>query len=282
MTAGVEKSRSGTECMAIPIACAQVACTTYDTKANLEKADDYIHRAARQGARIIVLPEFLPTGCTYDHKLCTLAEPIGGPTTAWLQRRSRQNNCWIAAGIIEEADGTYFDTLLMTGPGGEVLSYRKQFPAFFENLYFSRGQVAGIFNTSLGRVGVMLCWDMVQPSVYRSMEGRVDLIVICSAWPDIRKGNIPLYWVRGWIGRQPEHRPRKLAKKLNVPVAYCNMTGPFHTAVPWLGLTYRSVYTGASSIHDAGGTPVAVAEVDETLIVGEVRHGKTLHRQKAA
>src|SRR5262249_22661254 len=153
---------------------------------------------------------------------------------------------------------------------GELLSYRKQFPAFFENLYFSRGQAVGIFDTSLGRVGVMLCWDMVQPSIYRAVEGQVDLIVICSAWPDIRKGNIPLYWVRSWIGRRPVHRPRKLAKKLNVPVAYCNMTGPFVTSVPYLGLTYRSVYTGCSSIHDGGGTIVAAAEQEEALLLADV------------
>src|SRR5437763_16125059 len=113
MTAGVEKSDPGTENMAIPIACAQLACTTFDPRANLAKGDHYIHEAARQGARLILLPEFLPTGCVYHRKLCTFAEPVGGPTTAWLQRRSRQPNCWIAAGSSESADRRVLYTLLL-------------------------------------------------------------------------------------------------------------------------------------------------------------------------
>ena len=131
------------------------------------------------------MPEFLTTGCVYDTKLCTFAEPVGGPTTAWLQLRSRQTNCWIAAGIIEAAENAVFDTLLLIGPAGELFAYRKQFPAFFENLLFHRGRSAGIFDTALGRVGVMVCWDMVQSRVCRATisSSFVGIVQICTRLP---------------------------------------------------------------------------------------------------
>jgi predicted amidohydrolase len=261
--------------MTFPIACAQMACATFDRRANLDKADQLIEEASLLGARLILFPEFLTTGCTYDRRLHDYAEPIGGLTTRWMQRRSRHSGLWIGAGIVENGDNRVFDTFLLTGPHGEVLSYRKQYPAFFEQLYFSRGRTAGVFNTPLGRIGVMICWDMVHSRLCRELEAaKLDLLLISSAWPDMSRGNIPLYGVQGWFNRQPLQRPQQLAQQFNVPVAYCNMTGDFVTRVPGLGLTYCSEFAGSSSITDNKGTTSAVAGNEECVVVAEVRLGK--------
>src|SRR5262249_16698241 len=124
----------------IAIACAQMACTTFDPQANRDKADQFIREASLLGAELILLPECLTTGYTYDRRLHEFAEPADGATTAWLQQHSRQYGHWIGAGIIEEAQGRVFDTFVLAGPDGEVFTYRKQYPAFFENLYFHRGR----------------------------------------------------------------------------------------------------------------------------------------------
>jgi predicted amidohydrolase len=115
---------------------------------------------------------------------------------------------------------------------------------------------------------------MVQPRLVRAMAGRIDLLLICSAWPDVSQGNIPLYGVRGWLGRQPVARPQQLAAALGVPVVYCNTVGAFATRVPGLGLTYRSEFAGSSSINDAHGRITAAAGREETVLVGEVRVGR--------
>lgn len=260
--------------MTLPIACAQIACMTFDIRGNLEKADHYLREATRQGARLVLLPELLTTGYTYDHRLRAFAEPVGGPTTRWLGQRSRQFGCWVGAGIIEAAGSRVFDTFLLAGPAGEILAYRKQYPAFFEYLYFDCGQTLGVFETSLGRIGLMVCWDMVQPRLARCMAGRIDLLLICSAWPDLKKGNIPLFGVRHWLSRLPVHQPRRLAQRLQVPVAYCNMTGAFHTVVPWLGLHFRSEYVGRSSISSPDGQTLKQARREETILLTDVRLGK--------
>jgi predicted amidohydrolase len=260
--------------MTLPIACAQMACATFDRRSNLEKADQFIREASHLGAKLILLPELLTTGYTYDRRLRDLAEPIDGITTRWLQLRSRQTGRWIGAGIAEAADESTFDTFLLAGPAGEFHSYRKQYPAFFEKLYFHRGQTANIFETALGRIGMMICWDMVHGRLYREMAGRIDLLLICSAWPDCNRGNIPLYGVRDWLTRQPAQRPQRLADKLNVPVAYCNMTGDFTTRVPGLGLVYRSTFAGNSSIADGLGKIARLANGEETVLVADVQIGR--------
>ncbi|HEV3115462.1 MAG TPA: carbon-nitrogen hydrolase family protein [Gemmataceae bacterium] len=259
--------------MTLPIACGQMACTTFDRPSNLDKADQLIHEAVRLGAKLILLPELLTTGYTYDRRLHDFAEPIGGSTTRWLQRRSRQTGRWIGAGMVEDGDQRTFDTFLLSGPAGEFHVYRKQYPAFFEKLYFHRGRTANIFDTPLGRIGVMICWDMVHTRLYREMAGRIDLLLVCSAWPDLNQGNIPLYGVRDWLSRQPLQRPQRLAAKLKVPVAYCNMTGDFTTRVPGLGLTYRSTFAGSSSISDAAGNIAMATRAEETVVVADVQVG---------
>jgi predicted amidohydrolase len=226
-----------------------------------------------------MLPEFFTSGCTYDYRIHDFAEDIdGGPTSRWMSRRSLQHRCWLGASIIERAGIRVYDTFLLTGPSGEMFSYRKRYPFYFERLYFASGQSLGIFDTALGRIGVMLCWDMVFPHLLREMAGRIDMLLIGSAWPDVCRANIPLFGLRGWLGRQPVERPRQIARELGVPVAYCNMTGPFSTRVPFFGVSYRTEYAGNSSITDGEATKVA-GNADETLVVADIRVGdRNWHR----
>ena len=62
--------------MILPIACAQIASAPFDPQSNLDKAEQYIREAARQGARLVLLPEFLTTNCAYDRRLHQFAEPL--------------------------------------------------------------------------------------------------------------------------------------------------------------------------------------------------------------
>jgi predicted amidohydrolase len=267
--------------MSTAIACGQLECELFDLGANLAKAERFIRRAAAQGARLVLLPELMTTGYAYDRRLMDLAEPLGGETTRWMRRLSIETGAWIGAGIAERCEGQVFDSFVLTGPAGELHIYRKRHPAFFEKMYFHQGSEIGIFETSLGRIGVMICWDMVQNRLAREMAGQIDLLLICSAWPDVRTGNLPLFGVRKWLGSRPEVQPRRLAQQLRVPVAYCNMTGDFVTRVPGLGLTYRSAFAGASSIIDGRGQVLSAVQDEETVIVAHIPLGHGQRRRAA-
>jgi len=69
---------------------------------------------------------------------------------------------------------------------------------------------------------------------------------------------------------------------LGVPVVYCNMTGPFLTGVPYLGLTYRSEYPGSSSINDADGGTLACMKREEDFVIAEVQVTTRKLRRTAA
>lgn len=239
--------------MHLTLASGQLACRLFDPAANLEAAARLIWQAVQRGAKLILLPEFLPTGCVYDEQLPRFAEPIGGPTTQWLSDWSERTGCWIGCGMIEADGERTFDTFVLTGPNGDVHSYRKRYPAFFENLYFCRGNTAGLFETPLGRIGVMICWDLVHARLVRELAGRIDLLLICAAWPDLTTGSIPLPGLERWFLRQVRKGPPRLARILNVPVVFSNLTGPFVTPVPGLGLTYRADFAGKSAVYDRDG-----------------------------
>ncbi len=118
----------------LAVACAQIECRPWSTEANRANAETQVNRAASQGARLVVLPEYLTTGCLYDRRLKELAEPVGGPTTIWMTQLSRTTGCWIAGGIVEKEGRRVYNSILMTDPGGESHVYRKRYLAFFENL----------------------------------------------------------------------------------------------------------------------------------------------------
>ena len=113
-------------------------------------------------ATLVLLPELFSTGLCYDVALCAHAEPIGGHTTRWLRTWSRATGCCIGGTIIECCGQSCFNTFVLTTPDGTTSIYRKRLPPFFENFVFGRGSRTGIIDTPLGRLGVLICWDMVQ------------------------------------------------------------------------------------------------------------------------
>lgn len=256
--------------MQVKCCCLQIACKSFDPQANLDKAARLVRQAADCGADIVLLPEYLTTGCIYDRRLHEFAESCTGPTVRALRCLSGDTKCWIAGGVVERDGPRVCNTLLLVGPGGELYSYRKRCLAFFENLYFHAGQSAGIVNTPFGRLGLMVCWDMVHARLAREMTGQIDLLMIGSAWPRLAGGSVPLWGLQHWSDRQPVERPRALARRLGVPVVFCNSTGPWETPVPWTGMSYRSAMAGHSAVIDASGHTIASAGCEETIVSAEL------------
>jgi N-carbamoylputrescine amidase len=255
-------------------AAIQMESRPFAVELNRARATEQIRAAAAQGAKLIVLPELFTTGYTYDAQLLDHGEPIGGPTTLWMQAASRRHDMHLAASIVERSGNAYFDTALLTTPGGMIHIYRKRYPAFFEKLYFRRGREVGIFVTDLGRIGVMICWDMVHHRLYRELAGNIDLLIVCSAWPCLETGNLRLPMIGGWMSRRPFLTPPSLAQRLGVPVVYANQCGPFATRVPGLPMSFRGSFAGLSSItcHD-GHTLRATAHHESVIACALDRHG---------
>jgi N-carbamoylputrescine amidase len=146
---------------------------TADPAQNLERAIDRLRDAASKGAQIVCLPELFQTQyfCQReDAALFDLAEPIPGPTTARLAEVAKQLRIVLIASLFEKrAPGVYHNTAVMIDADGSVRGiYRKMHipddPLYYEKYYFTPGDLGfKAFDTAVGRVGTLVCWDQWYP-----------------------------------------------------------------------------------------------------------------------
>lgn len=262
------------------VAAIQMQCDAFSLDGNLQRAGEHIHEAARAGAKIVLLPELFGTGYSFEKRLFDYMEPIGGNTTQWMKAWSQRENIYLGACICESAYQGNYDTFVMTSPSGSVFTYRKRYPAFFEKLFFKAGSDEGIIHTEFGRIGVMVCWDIVHSRLFRELQNRIDMLLICSAWPDLTTGNIPLPIFDRWMYSCPTQIPRILARKLGVPVMFANMAGEFQTKIPGLGLRYRSSFAGHTCVVNHNGRAILAKKNQEKIIMAQI-NVKGCDRQKA-
>ena len=152
---------------------------TADVNNNRERLAQQIASLARQGAALIVLQELhnsLYFCQTENVDLFDLAEPIPGPSTDFYGQLAREHGVVIVTSLFERrAAGLYHNTAVVMERDGSIAgTYRKMHipddPAYYEKFYFTPGDL-GLhpINTSVGCLGVMVCWDQWYPEAARLM-----------------------------------------------------------------------------------------------------------------
>src|SRR5438477_5114658 len=146
---------------------------TPDPEKNLQHAIEQVREAARRGAQIVCLPELFQTQyfCQREETaLFDLAEPIPGPTTAKLSELAKQLHIVLIASLFEKrAAGVYHNTAAIFDADGALRGiYRKMHipddPLYYEKFYFTPGDLGfRAFNTQVGSVGALVCWDQWYP-----------------------------------------------------------------------------------------------------------------------
>ncbi|ESP93784.1 MULTISPECIES: carbon-nitrogen hydrolase [Pseudoalteromonas] len=146
---------------------------------NFEKSVDGIRKAAQQGAKLVVLQELhrsLYFCQTEDTDLFDLAETIPGPSTDAFGALAKELNVVIVASLFEKrATGLYHNTAVVIESDGSIAGkYRKMHipddPGFYEKFYFTPGDLGfEPIQTSVGKLGVLVCWDQWFPEGARLM-----------------------------------------------------------------------------------------------------------------
>ena len=150
---------------------------TADTKDNLLRLAEGISDLAKRGAQLVVLQELhnsLYFCQTENVDNFDLAEPIPGPSTRLYGDLARQFGVVIVTSLFEKrAPGLYHNTAVVLEKDGTIAgTYRKMHipddPAYYEKFYFTPGDL-GIhpIDTSVGRLGVLVCWDQWYPEAAR-------------------------------------------------------------------------------------------------------------------
>ena len=161
---------------------------TADTKDNILRLGEGITDLAKRGAQLIVLQELHNTlyFCqAEDVDIFDLAETIPGPSTKLYCELAKKLGVVIVASLFEKrAAGLYHNTAVVIESNGEIVGkYRKMHipddPAYYEKFYFTPGDMGfHPIQTSLGKLGVLVCWDQWYPEAARlmAMQGAEMLI----------------------------------------------------------------------------------------------------------
>ncbi|MDY4040109.1 MAG: carbon-nitrogen hydrolase [Prevotella sp.] len=152
---------------------------TADLKDNLSRLSEGIADLAGRGAQLVVLQELHNTlyFCQEENVAnFDLAEPIPGPSTGFYGELARQFGIVIVTSLFERrAPGLYHNTAVVIERDGSIAGkYRKMHipddPGFYEKFYFTPGDLGfHPIDTSVGRLGVMVCWDQWYPEAARLM-----------------------------------------------------------------------------------------------------------------
>lgn len=245
---------------------------TEDLDRNLEKSSQGILRAAAKNAKLIILQELhrsLYFCQTEDFSSFNLAETIPGHSTQILGQLAQKLDVVIVASLFEKrATGLYHNTAVVLDTDGKIAGkYRKMHipndPGFCEKFYFTPGDLGfEPINTSVGLLGVMVCWDQWFPEAARLMAMKGAQILIyptAIGWDSRDSQNEQIKQKEAWLIAQRAH-----AISNGIPVISCNRVGyEANTS----GKTEGILFWGNSFIAGSQGEILAHASEDQEEVV---------------
>jgi predicted amidohydrolase len=181
----------------VTVALGQISCKVGDKEHNIETMKKVIRQAKKKKADLIAFPELALTGYVVRDRAYELAEPIpNGPSVQLLEEIAKKEDVHIILGMIEKsakASALLHNTAVLIGPHGYIGKYEKMYlpthSVFEEKRYFRPGYQTPVFETSIGKLGMIICYDVYFPEVTRLLTLKGAKLVVCiSASPSVRKG----------------------------------------------------------------------------------------------
>ena len=204
-----------------------------DRAANIEKLKQNIRACALQGAELVVLQE-LHNGLyfcqTENTEVFDQAEPIPGPSTEGFGALAKELGIVLVLSLFEKrAPGLYHNTAVVIEKDGAIAGkYRKMHipddPAYYEKFYFTPGDIGfEPIQTSLGKLGVLVCWDQWYPEAARLMALKgAEILIYPTAigWESSDTDDEKARQLNAWIISQRGH-----AVANGLPVVSVNRVG---------------------------------------------------------
>lgn len=255
----------------LKIGLVQAGCNA-DIQSNIDTMSQGIREAATQGAQLVLLQELhnsLYFCQTEDTTQFDLAEPIPGPSTEHYGALAKELGMVIVASLFERrAAGLYHNTAVVLETDGTLAGrYRKMHipddPGFYEKFYFTPGDLGfEPIKTSVGTLGVLVCWDQWYPEAARMMAlAGAELLFYPTAigW-DARDNQAEQQrQLDAWITVQRSH-----AIANGMPVVVCNRTG--HEDDP-SGQSPGVEFWGNSFIAGAQGELLVQAATEQPAVI---------------
>ena len=231
---------------------------TQNRQSNLDNSLSLALQAVNNGANLIVLPELANTGYLFSNRQNAFehAEPVpDGPSSrAWMDF-AQNHQVYLVAGLAEREGMQLFDTAVLLGPDGFIGKYRKAHLWNKEKLWFTPGNLGfPVFETPIGRIGLLICWDIWFPEVPRILTQQ-GADIICS--------------LNNWVWTPPplfDEAGKCMASYLTMTAAHVNNV--FIAAANRIGEEHGGRYLGCSLIAGTNGWPIGkVASPNEQAIL---------------
>jgi predicted amidohydrolase len=245
-----------------------------DVELNLNRSEVGVREACKRGAGLVLLPEFFNSGIAYDCKMLSVPNHQTS-TISWMRNLASELGVPIGGSLLT-FDGTdAHNTFVLMFPEGELHTHRKDIPTMLENAYYVGGDDDGVLETSIGCIGVALCWEMIRWRTVVRMAERVDFVLASSCWwgkcptglsDEIHLKNVEML----------RNAPRDLARLVGAPVAHASSVGTFSASrlsSPQTRVT--RCFLGHSQIVAADGDPIVRArpEMSASVLVAELPAG---------
>jgi nitrilase len=188
------------------VAVVQAASVAFDRKRTLAKVLDLTRAAAKQGAQLVLFPEAFisgyPRGLDFGavvgsrtdagredfKRYFESAVEVPGPVVTALSKAAHTNSVYLVIGVIERAGGTLYCCVLFFAPDGTFLGkHRKVMPTASERLIwgYGDGSTLPVFDTPLGRMGAVICWENYMPLLRTYMYSQ-GIEIYCAPTADHR------------------------------------------------------------------------------------------------
>ncbi len=248
---------------------------TKDPDTNLNKAVSWIEKAAKEGARVICLPELFRSQYFCQAEDITnfdLAETIPGPATQAISNVAKSFGVVVIVPLFEKRTmGIYHNSAVVIDDEGNIAGhYRKMHipddPAYYEKFYFTPGDLGyKSFDTKFGNIGTLICWDQWYPEAARltALKGaNVLFYPTAIGWHPHEKAEQGTAQFESW---QTVQRGHAIAN--GIYVAAVNRVGHEKYSPDSPGIEFW----GSSFIADPQGVIIAQASLDkEEILLAEI------------
>ncbi|WP_331732865.1 nitrilase family protein [Streptomyces sp. NBC_01718] len=227
-------------------------------KANATAVEQRLNAAGESGANLVVLPELATTGYVFETREEAFAHSEtlpDGPSLQMFERLAAQHSMYIVGCIVERDGERLYDTAVLVGLDGYIGRYRKTHLWNTEKLWFTPGDEGfKVFDTRIGRIGLLVCWDIWFPETARIVSQMgADIICIPTGWVWTPP---PLYDASGVC----------MAAHLTITAAHVNNV--FIATADRTGRERGAGFMGNSLIASTNGWPIdRVAGPDEDTII---------------
>lgn len=257
----------------IIVSAVQQPCNA-DKQTNLNLSVELIDQAKQSGANLVVLPELHlgPYFCqNEDYNQFATAEPIPGPSSQILAQAAKKIGVVVVSTIFEmRAPGLYHNTAVIFDKDGSIAGkYRKMHipddPGYYEKYYFTPGDIGfKPIETSVGKLGVMVCWDQWYPEGARLMAlAGAEVLIYPTAigWDPKDKNEEKQRQLDAWITIQRAH-----AVANGIPVVACNRIGFEHspndhtTGIEFWGNSFIAGPQGEFLVHAGANEQIILTQ----------------------